>query len=218
MFHNDSKYKATPIFVRVSLLFDLKPSPGSRLLVYRSDRLTEQSFLATAVPAAALKVYHGHKLAKRRWEWLATAILLDAAGIHQDLCYAPSGKPFLPDGPHLSLSHGEGLAALLLSDRPCGVDVQKPDEKLFRIRHKFCHPEELAEAMTHPDPLAFLTLLWTAKEAVFKVFGENVHFARDIRMGPPGVPASATCTRAGMTHVFPLYTVEVDGHRLTGTV
>jgi phosphopantetheinyl transferase (holo-ACP synthase) len=78
-----------------------------------------------------------------------------------------------------------------------GIDIEVPTPKVERIKHKFLHLEELAlfddGAFDQPGetmpPLQTaqdkLTLLWSAKEAVFKWWSYgNVDFSEMIRLQP----------------------------------
>lgn len=120
---------------------------------------------------------------KRKREWLVLKMLQHEAGI-ETVDYRENGKPFLTDGRGISISHGESLAAILVAGKNAGLDIQKPDEKLKNIRHKFCNEQELKFCTGADDELDKLTIMWSVKEAVFKFFGEQVHFARDISVKP----------------------------------
>lgn len=89
-----------------------------------------------------------------------------------------TGRPFLPSKPEvsLSLSHAEGCAALLLTPsslRP-GVDVETYRPQLYAVASRYLTEAEwekgcrLAPQLTE---LELRTLLWSAKETAFKVFG-----------------------------------------------
>jgi len=116
---------------------------------------------------------------KRKREWLVLKMLLMEARI-ESVLYHENGKPYLNDGRYISISHGESLAGILVSDNNVGLDIQKPDEKLKHIKHKFCNEVEMKWCIEDKDELEKLAILWTSKEAVFKYFGEQVHFALDI--------------------------------------
>ena len=61
-----------------------------------------------------------------------------------------------------------------------GIDVQEIVEKVARIRHKFCSEKELEWAETDED----YTLIWSAKEALFKIKEKNVLFKENILVLP----------------------------------
>lgn len=99
--------------------------------------------------------------------------------------YDENGKPFLPDqSQKLSITHSGKMAAIQLSsDAHCGIDVQQISPKVERIASKFVREDEM-EFIPEHQKLEYLNLLWTMKEAVFKHFGTNVEFKRQIRVLP----------------------------------
>ncbi|MFN8776072.1 MAG: 4'-phosphopantetheinyl transferase family protein [Flavobacteriales bacterium] len=123
------------------------------------------------------------RLEKRKREWLGQRILCKRFVPGSTVAYLASGKPVIPGGPHISFSHHGHYAAIMIAEVPCGLDLQAPDTKLMALRSRFMHADELAQMPDDPDQqLTWLTLAWTAKEAIFKCFGEHVHFAGHIRM------------------------------------
>ncbi|MEY3051306.1 MAG: hypothetical protein RLY31_1091 [Bacteroidota bacterium] len=133
-----------------------------------------------------------HPLRKRRrLEWTAARWLL-----HQMLCEAghtgripvvkdAQGKPFLADSPlHISLSHSGTLVAAALSTTPVGVDLQRKNEKIIRVSHKFVGEAE-EESLTDASRLEHLHLYWCAKEALYKAYGaREVDFRRHLFVEP----------------------------------
>ncbi len=108
-------------------------------------------------------------LTRRQRETAAVATILPHLITHHyNLIHTPSGAPRLvyADGltaPYISISHSRELAAVALSTNlPIGIDIEKPQERLSRIAHKFLAPGEQGGDLDH------LLKLWTAKEAVFK--------------------------------------------------
>ena len=112
---------------------------------------------------------------------------------------ASTKKPYLPgDAFHFSISHcGDYAAAIVSSKQRVGIDIEIPTPKVARIRHKFLHGvewqgieesssysgEETDSVMTRK-----LTLLWSAKEAVFKWYGNGeVDFSEHIRLQTVGL-------------------------------
>jgi phosphopantetheinyl transferase len=115
---------------------------------------------------------------------------------------ASTKKPYLPgDAYHFSISHcGDYAAAIVSKDQRVGIDIEIPSVKVARIRHKFLHAIEWEAIETSytkgatesvvPDEALIrrLTLLWSAKEAVFKWYGHGeVDFSEHIRLQPPGL-------------------------------
>lgn len=113
---------------------------------------------------------------KKRLQHLAGRFLLQF--LFPDFPYeliriADTRKPFLPDEQyHFSISHAGDYAAAIVSKRQrVGIDVEIPAAKIESIRHKFLSPGELfpwTDAGVLP-----LTICWSAKEAVFKWYGNG---------------------------------------------
>ena len=143
-------------------------------------------------------VTHPHK----RLQHLAGRFLLQF--LFPDFPYAliriaDTRKPFLPDEQfHFSISHcGDFAAAIVSKDRRVGIDVEMPSSKIERIKEKFLNEEEFKifsigvlldnvqyemfnAQFTTPDS-RLPTLLWSAKESVFKWYGDGgVDFKENI--------------------------------------
>lgn len=91
-----------------------------------------------------------------------------------ELAHHPSGAPFLPQHPEksISISHAEGVVAVLLAPSAyrLGVDVERKRPQLLRVQTKYLHDDELPMLLPCiPHELTALTLLWSAKEALFKL-------------------------------------------------
>lgn len=124
---------------------------------------------------------------------------------------ADTRKPYLEDEAyHFSISHCSDYAAVIVSqNKRVGLDIEVPSPKVEKIKHKFLHEDELAmldgqwvmgngpapkhrqEKVNGQDnaqprsPNPKLTLLWSAKEAVFKWWSYgNVDFSEMIRLQP----------------------------------
>ena len=122
---------------------------------------------------------------KRQREWLVARHLFHELQIHELLRYRESGKPYLLDGRKVSISHSHDLVgAFIHSDREVGIDIQSPDEKLVKISSRFCNQPEFDFVSNSLNPIEMFTVIWSAKEAVFKVFGENIHFAAQMQVRP----------------------------------
>lgn len=85
------------------------------------------------------------------------------------------GKPFfeLEHPVFLSLSHTDLYAAAMVSDLPCGIDVQKQMKKIIKLRSKFESKKEFENTETQSDHIRSLHILWGAKEALFKLWGKR---------------------------------------------
>jgi len=120
---------------------------------------------------------------KRKLEWLVVRYLLrliigaDAEQYKKD----EFGKPHLINSDlEISISHSESYFALLISNKNCGIDIQKYTPKITRIAHKFMSESEL-NLGANLDQMDYLHYLWSAKEAVYKAYGrKNLRFIEHI--------------------------------------
>ena len=122
------------------------------------------------------------KAPHRRREWLGTRILLQQLNLSR-LDFLPNGKPVISSGA-VSISHCKGSVAVATSAVNIGLDIQLPTEQIFIIRSKFCSTTEWSWLEAHEETLRALTIVWSAKEAIFKYWGEHVEFAEDIELQP----------------------------------
>lgn len=98
------------------------------------------------------------------------------------LCHGRFGKPevALPGAPHISLSHTTGLAAIVLADRPCGVDVELRRRSTDGVSVGRYFAEEERSLLSSSDrPNQDFFELWTRKEAVLKALGLGLHGGLD---------------------------------------
>ena len=101
---------------------------------------------------------------------------------------ADTRKPFLPNEQyHFSISHcGDYAAAIVSKNSRAGIDIEIPTEKISGIMHKFLSAKE--HELFHlvepdKDKAPFATLLWSAKESVFKWYGNGgVDFRKNIQL------------------------------------
>ena len=87
---------------------------------------------------------------------------------------ADTKKPFLIDEAyHFSISHcGDYAAAIVSKQNRVGVDIEIPQEKILRIRHKYLSVNEIEMLQQMPqDLIHLLTMAWSIKEALFKWYG-----------------------------------------------
>jgi hypothetical protein len=114
---------------------------------------------------------------RKRAEWLASReLLFRIANLPERVqcLYDEFGKPYLKGvDRYISVSHSELWCAAMVSDAPCGVDIQLYSDTVRRIANRFLTPSDLSEASHHPNPTAFLHVLWGAKECLYKAYGKK---------------------------------------------
>jgi 4'-phosphopantetheinyl transferase EntD len=122
-------------------------------------------------------------------EWLSVRVLLHTLlGEEKKIAYHPNGKPYLPDGGYIGISHTRGYAAVILSDvMEVGIDIEQYGERIRRVSHKFMCSDECLSTYCNSD-IRSLLLHWSAKEVMFKCMDMAattvVNFRKDLRIYP----------------------------------
>ncbi len=116
---------------------------------------------------------------------LLTSILcqrhgLDYRGIKKDDCDKPH---LIGEMAHISISHSHPYAAAMIHMKEsCGIDIERPQEKIHRIAHKFINSDEQSWVGEKSENL---TLVWSAKETLYKIYGrKKLAFKEDMMVLP----------------------------------
>ncbi|MCY4418752.1 MAG: 4'-phosphopantetheinyl transferase superfamily protein [Cytophagales bacterium] len=90
-----------------------------------------------------------------------------------------NGQPYIPGSQSLfsSLSHSSQYALAGINTSPIGVDIERIDPRLQKLRHKFLSEEECP----YEDPIS-LCICWTAKETAYKYFGHHLKNDQTLNM------------------------------------
>lgn len=158
---------------------------ASKLAIWKIDE-PESYFLDKIF--LNIQVSHPHK----RLQHLAGRYILPY--LYPDFPYneiliADTRKPFLQNEMyHFSISHcGQYAAAIVSSELRVGIDIEIITERLHKIKHKYLSEYELEFVMNFnaADQIKVLTILWSAKEAMFKWYGKgNVDFDKMMLIEP----------------------------------
>ncbi len=128
----------------------------------------------------------------RRREFLAARLLLHQLSGRTErgsLIKNEHGKPFLEHSAfHVSISHTHQYSAAVGHVQPCGVDIQLFVPKIERIAPRFMAAEELI-FLTDANRLIFQHLVWSAKEAIYKCYGQReLDFRQHLLVDLAGIP------------------------------
>ncbi len=125
----------------------------------------------------------------RKKQWLVSRKLLFELSNKSDLWIAhdDNRKPVLNDE-HLSISisHTQNYVAILLGENiHLGIDIEKLTPRIHKIRHKFCSQDENEFLNNDENLLQRLYVIWSAKEALFKMYGKgNLDFRKNLHIQP----------------------------------
>lgn len=98
-----------------------------------------------------------------------------------DLYYDENGKPHLTGDKHISITHSFNFSAIIISDTEVGIDIEKQRNKILKIAHKFTPIEEYRTIANDDALMRKLTIVWCAKESLYKSFAEKgVSFLENI--------------------------------------
>ena len=156
--------------------------------------------------------------------FLSVRKLLEHCGYTDfDLYYDQFGKPNLHDGRQISITHSHEFSAIVLSDSDMGIDLEKRREKIKIIANKFTAPtEELYLDTKSADYISKLTVIWGAKESIFKIRNEiGISFKDHVAILPFEISdgkATAILTFNEVETNFKIYFQEIENFMLVYAV
>lgn len=152
------------------------------------------------------------KAASRRLEWLSVRRLMHELGVTSPIDYLPSGRPYLKDDArHISISHTRGYAAVAISElNPIGIDIEQRTDKVYRVWDKFLSREEKTFPLLAKKNVEAMLVVWTAKEAMFKLMDkQGIDFAEHLHVAPFEL-ADEGCFKAYETFTDEQFSFECD--------
>ena len=107
--------------------------------------------------------------------FLSVRMLIQEMGFTDyDLHYDQFGKPYFDCHNHISITHSHHFAAIIISHETVGIDMELQREKIIRIADKFVDTEfEYLNPNVLEEYVKKLTVIWGAKEAIFKIRNEK---------------------------------------------
>lgn len=110
--------------------------------------------------------------------WLASRALVKHLFAGEEISISKNefNKPFVKINDlsyHISITHSFDYAAVIISrSRIVGIDMEKFDKRIDRVKHKFVREDE--SYLTGEDNESeMLTVLWSAKETLYKYYGNK---------------------------------------------
>ena len=99
--------------------------------------------------------------------WL---MLKDLMGMEVEWEYNEHGKPYFEDGPFFSISHCKAGIAVVIDEKPIGIDIESIRHADPELIERTMNAEERQQIQSDRD----FTRLWTQKEAVVKALGTGI--------------------------------------------
>lgn len=108
----------------------------------------------------------------RRKEWLMSRRMVRATlGDDVSTIYAGRRPALVGSDKHISISHSDNFVVLMVSDTPCGVDIENSERDFSRVQNRFMSKKELST-------ISEIDIAWGVKEAAFKMLGvADIDFA-----------------------------------------
>ncbi len=105
---------------------------------------------------------------KRQAEVLMVRRMLKKLCPNDKILYRENGEPYLASGKaEISVSHSFPFAALAVSTKRIGIDLERIKPKIERIRHKFILHEDAF--IDDENAAEYLTIIWSVKESLYKL-------------------------------------------------
>lgn len=159
----------------------IQPNAHTKIFLWKIEASFDE--LAADVPLTAKSEERllAMKSELHQRAYLSIRHLLKEAGYcDYDLFYKQNGKPLLKNGKYISITHSFQFAAVAISDREIGIDIEKNREKITIIQDKFVN---LESGFINPDDALIdqLTVIWGAKESLYKIYPHGgLTFKHDI--------------------------------------
>lgn len=124
----------------------------------------------------------------RQKEWLASRYLLHLISgdkVRRHISKRTTGKPYRIHCPkNISVSHSREHVACIISESVVGLDIQRKEDKIIRIQHKFISEEEKAH-IPEDQAIDYYHVFWGAKESMYKAYGlKNLDFKKNMHLYP----------------------------------
>ncbi|MFN3555847.1 MAG: 4'-phosphopantetheinyl transferase family protein [Bacteroidales bacterium] len=157
--------------------------------IWEINESVEQLYGRLKLSEEEENVFASLKTPTRKQHWLAYRLILPYLVRENELTsitYDEYGKPYLNNGVrHISVSHSGKYSALIASpDYTVGIDIEKIEDKIHRVKHKFLNDIEISEVKPNLS-VESLYIIWAAKEALYKLHGKrDILFREHIYIEP----------------------------------
>lgn len=160
--------------------------PSSKILIWKITESFESLSNEVKLKEKSEIRLRGMKSALHQRAFLSVRKLLHEIGYSDfDLHYDQFGKPYLDDGKHISISHSHDFACIMISHQNIGIDLEMQREKITAIAHKFAKIESPFLNPQEKNYIKKLTVIWGAKESIFKIRNESgISFKDHIQVIP----------------------------------
>ena len=187
-------------------------------------QISGEEFTEETNPESSAGAFHLLHELRRKQRKACFQLLKEITGSGFEVNYDIHCKPFLKnDSRHVSFSHSGPYAAVILSEKPAGIDFECIRPKILNILHKFLNEAEM-NSLSGPLAMEHAHVYWGAKETIYKVYGkQELLFKSQILIDPfsyhsgPG-QVQARLIAPGQEETFSLYFEKYRDYMLVHTL
>ena len=167
----------------------LNLSSKTRVVIWEINESLQNLKSRVALSQYSLKLFNQKKSAIQKKQFLAIRNIFKLLSIEDnEVKYDKVGKPIFSQNKILSISHSGNYAAVIISDHPVGIDIEKINGKAMKIKHKFLQIE-----LNYPQKLnnQMSLVYWNIKESIYKAVGiTGIDFKKNILALPLDINSS----------------------------
>ncbi len=166
-----------PYFYTMPLLLQNDVSENTIIAIWKIEESAEWFRSQLILDEKENSLIDSIKHPLRKLHWLSSRVLLRRLINTNEFIHLESdenGKPLIHNFPvNISISHSAELSALMMSEtKQVGIDIEKIDSKIERIKNKFLREDEL-QSITSKNATEHKYIYWCAKEAMYKWYGRK---------------------------------------------
>ncbi len=188
----------------------------TKVLIWKVEESEEELKQGIQLTEKSQLRYNGMKSEVHRKGFLSIRHLLNAVGYEDvDVNYDEKGKPHLNDSSFISMTHSFQFTGIIIGKKEVGIDIEMQREKIKKIAPKFTPIEEYRNLGNGEDLVRKLTIVWGAKEALYKLYGKRgLLFLHDILVHDfnfEALQTFASVTHQNKTNDYRLHFIEFEG-------
>ena len=148
------------------IIEDFAPFPNTRILIWQITETVDILLSKIQLDNSSKQILDLKKKEIHKKQFLAIRNILELMSSEKYLVsYSELGKPYLNSKKNISVTHAGSYAALIVSDKQVGIDLEEFGEKIKKIEKKFLDVE-----LDYPIDLSIsnLVVYWNIKESIFK--------------------------------------------------
>ena len=171
------------------IIYDLNLSPKTRVVIWEINESLQDLGSKVVLSEYSIKLLNQKKSEIQKKQFLAIRNIFKLLSIEDnEVKYDKVGKPIFSQNKILSISHSGNYAAVIISDHPVGIDIEKINGKAMKIKHKFLQIE-----LNYPQKLnnQMSLVYWNIKESIYKAVGiTGIDFKKNILALPLDINSS----------------------------